>query len=43
MKFHQQLEPVGVLFHLDGGYTKVFLERSQDWGMVDFWIDMMSA
>lgn len=39
MKFHQQLEPVRVLFHLDSGYTKVFLERSKDWGMVNFWID----
>ena len=39
MTVHLPPEPVRVLFHLDGGYTKVFLERSKDWGMVDFWID----
>ena len=29
------LEPVRVEFHLDGGYTKVILERAIHWGMMD--------
>lgn len=29
------LEPVTVEFHLDGGYTKVFLERAKNWGMTN--------
>ncbi len=32
-------EPVRVEFHLDGGYTKVLLERAKNWGMMDGKID----
>lgn len=32
-------EPVRVEFHLDGGYTKILLERAKNWGMMSERID----
>jgi len=35
MKLHPLREPVRVLMHLNGGYTKVFLERTEGCGMAN--------